>query len=112
MVPVVISYAASWIVLRKSRPASMFGVIEGFAVAGAIAAIVSAFKDAGSLFRKWSSQSRKAKENRELSELQTSLQINPANIESRYNDGYFQFGTQFARGDGMARSQEPDAFHC
>jgi uncharacterized membrane protein YdjX (TVP38/TMEM64 family) len=78
----------------------MFGVVEGFAVAGAVAAIISAFKDGKMMFHDWRAKRKTAKDQNECDSVQASLQKNPVEIERTYDDFHHQLGEVFGRGDG------------
>ena len=80
----------------------MFGVVEGFAIAGGIAAIISAFKDGRSLFRSWRAQRKARKNLRECDEVQESLRKNPPIIERTYDELHRKLGATFGKGDGRA----------
>jgi len=80
----------------------MFGVVEGFAVAGAVAAMMSGFKDARLLFRSWRAKKHAKRGQREDQQLkvQESLESKPEDIRRRYDVGCCQHGAWFAKGDG------------
>lgn len=75
---------------------SMFGVVEGFAVAGAVAALVSGYRDAADMFRRWRTKRRKAKQER----LEASLELAPRKVKQEYESGFCHHGHLFAQGDG------------
>jgi hypothetical protein len=79
----------------------MFGIVEGFAVAGAVAAIISACKDGRVLLKNWRSK-KKEKRNCgiELDEVDKSLSRTPVEIESAYDGFRKSIGAVYARGDG------------
>ena len=90
----------------------MFGVVEGFALAGAVAAMISGFKDARTLFRAWRAKKHARREHAQKQQLQVqqSLASKPEDIRRRYDIGCVQHGAWFAKGDGtfivLSRSAE------
>ena len=87
-------------VAQRLATVKMFGVIEGFAIAGSVAAIISAFKDGRSLFRNWRAQKKAKRLQGECDEVQESLRKSPATIEKTYEDFHRRLGNAFGKGDG------------
>jgi hypothetical protein len=78
----------------------MFGVIESLTVIGTIAALVSAYKQAGGRFRFWKSKKQKTKVEEQDLALENSLQHVPHRFQRRYEKGCSCLGPDFAKGDG------------
>ena len=76
-------------------------IAETLAIAGSIAAIISAFKDGLSLLNKRRKKSRTTPEDAEhVANVERSLQSGPKRIASQYERSYTALGLPFAQGDG------------
>ena len=73
---------------------------EAFAVAGAVASIISAFEAAHRLFGAWKARKKARSASGECQEVEKSLHHNPESVGRRYDEGYQRLGPTFARGDG------------
>jgi hypothetical protein len=75
-------------------------IVEALAIAGSVAAIISAFRDAQEMFRTWKKKRRQRNEAGRPDSYERSLDTGSSLIKRDYDSHYARLGSAFARGDG------------
>jgi hypothetical protein len=85
-------------------------VLETLTVAGSVAAIISGFNSAKSLFQDWRAHRKAKKRSHDEDRVEQSLAHNPDKVTTAYGHGFRSLGNRFAEGDGTLSAMETVEF--